>query len=460
VTILVSPALPLLIAATAVAGWLCIASGRPGLMAICLFLVFQDPLRILFGSDSSAAIAVKRADEFLVLLYGGYIALSRPLVRRILWSTRVFLAILGCYVALSISTVLHGTSLLPAVVDFMLFSKPFLILTIGCSIVSRGQGIGAAITRLSVGMALVLSFGLVFLAMPSLQGAYLEAFKPYEERLGFLVAQGFFINSGTFSWFAAVSFCVAYAAYLVFTRRHFLLLAAFSALLVLLAWRRKSLVAIALVLLASLFARSIAGTKIRLSIVIAAVVIITCTILSPYFGALADRTVDEYGSSDPYATARSALYYSSYLIATDHFPLGTGFATFGSFASALYYSDVYLHYGLQNVYGLSSRYPIFITDTFWPMVLGQGGIAAITCYALFFWILLRRTWSASRQRHESPTHNFAALCALFVLLASFAESVASHIYGSSLQAALVFLPIGFFLSTFAQGHDERSAHQH
>src|SRR6185436_21024610 len=111
-------------------------------------------------------------------------------------------------------------------------------------------------------------------------------------------------------------------------------------------------------------------------------------------------TMTEYGGDNPYENARSALYHTSILIARDHFPLGTGLATFGSHASKLFYSRVYSDYGISEVYGLSPRDSNFITDTFWPMVAGEGGVICLLAYAGFFWLLLAASWRAARRSAE------------------------------------------------------------
>ena len=88
----------------------------------------------------------------------------------------------------------------------------------------------------------------------------------------------------------------------------------------------------------------------------------------------------EYFGSD--VTARSALTTTSIEIASDYFPLGTGFGSFGSYMSRVYYSPVYIEYGLSSVYGLMnvSGADSFISDTFWPMVIGQAGFVGLLCY--------------------------------------------------------------------------------
>jgi hypothetical protein len=166
------------------------------------------------------------------------------------------------------------------------------------------------------------------------------------------------------------------------------------------------------------------------------------TSLVPYASGLWQQTVQEYGTADPYGNARWALHYTSVLIARDRFPFGAGLATFGSHASKLFYSETYGQYGLSNMFGLSERYSEYITDTFWPMVLGEGGVFCLAGYATFFVLLITAMWRAARRSADDPSSIFLATTTLLLLVGSLLESTASHTYGSSLQAALVLVPAG------------------
>ena len=67
----------------------------------------------------------------------------------------------------------------------------------------------------------------------------------------------------------------------------------------------------------------------------------------------------------------------------DHFPLGTGLASFASYASSTNYSEVYYEYGINNVYGLSQNFPHFISDAYYPS-LAQFGILGAFLFVLFW----------------------------------------------------------------------------
>jgi len=132
-------------------------------------------------------------------------------------------------------------------------------------------------------------------------------------------------------------------------------------------------------------------------------------------GTVITEQISLYTSSE--TTARAKLYTTSTQIARDDFPLGAGFGRFATYASHLYYSPVYQQYGLNNVYGLSRKYPDFIDDTSWPGVIGETGyggfaifVVGLACLVL---VLARRMLTATPDLRWMP---LAALCAIAVLL--------------------------------------------
>ena len=86
--------------------------------------------------------------------------------------------------------------------------------------------------------------------------------------------------------------------------------------------------------------------------------------------------------------ARGVLLETSIKIANDHFPFGAGFATFGSYFSAVNYSPIYLKYNIHNIHGLTKDNPAFISDSFWPMLVGQLGYIGTSFYLICIILLL------------------------------------------------------------------------
>lgn len=129
----------------------------------------------------------------------------------------------------------------------------------------------------------------------------------------------------------------------------------------------------------------------------------------------------EYYFSDETDSARQALMVTSIKIADDYFPLGTGFGTFGSFASGQNYSGVYELYGIENVYGIRQENAAFIADNFWPMILGQFGYLGFVLYAICLLIL----FIDIQKRFSIENRNLYIAkisCLAYLLISSVAES--------------------------------------
>ncbi len=90
--------------------------------------------------------------------------------------------------------------------------------------------------------------------------------------------------------------------------------------------------------------------------------------------------------------ARPVLYATSFLIFLDHFPFGTGLASFASYRSIEPYSGVYAEYGIDKVWGLSPTKPDFICDAFYPS-LAQFGVVGLSLF-IWLWVYIIRLLGA------------------------------------------------------------------
>lgn len=105
-----------------------------------------------------------------------------------------------------------------------------------------------------------------------------------------------------------------------------------------------------------------------------------------------------YFSADGDVSARQQLTRASIAIARDYFPFGSGLATFGSAVTRdlKYYSPLYYKYGLSSVWGLSPQHPSFLTDTFWPTVLGQFGFIGLVILVIALALLYKAYYARAR----------------------------------------------------------------
>jgi len=114
--------------------------------------------------------------------------------------------------------------------------------------------------------------------------------------------------------------------------------------------------------------------------------------------------------------SRAVLLYNSFNIGNDFFPFGTGFGTYASHFSGKYYSWVYELYHIDNVFGISRQYWEFISDQFWPMVLGQFGYFGLLSYLgiiyAFFTLFLRQI----KNKFNTTNYRYVPLLGLILLL--------------------------------------------
>lgn len=69
--------------------------------------------------------------------------------------------------------------------------------------------------------------------------------------------------------------------------------------------------------------------------------------------------IQYYFSVQSFRFCQVSIATKAFEIARDMFPLGAGFATFGSYYSGVYYSSVYAAYGLSNINGYASGITIY-----------------------------------------------------------------------------------------------------
>lgn len=81
---------------------------------------------------------------------------------------------------------------------------------------------------------------------------------------------------------------------------------------------------------------------------------------------------------------RRIFFEYSFKTANEYFPLGSGFATYGSDQAARNYSQLYYLYGFDKIAGLTPDNPAFSSDTFWPMAIGQFGWVGSIMYFIVY----------------------------------------------------------------------------
>jgi len=121
------------------------------------------------------------------------------------------------------------------------------------------------------------------------------------------------------------------------------------------------------------------------------------------------------------AFARPALYLGGAKILLDFLPFGSGFASFATNYSEVYYSDIYYLYGLNNIWGLSEEFSSFISDTYYPS-LAQFGIIGVLLFGYFWIYIYNQVKRFELNRVSLPLINIVYLGIAFFVIESVADS--------------------------------------
>jgi hypothetical protein len=103
-------------------------------------------------------------------------------------------------------------------------------------------------------------------------------------------------------------------------------------------------------------------------------------VLSAAVSSLFSQRVHDYGEE---ASVRVALHVTSFEIAKDSFPFGSGAGTFASTPSrSTLYSPLYYQYNIFTMFGGGPYDGSYLQDVWWPHVLAEGGFIGCACYLL------------------------------------------------------------------------------
>jgi len=125
--------------------------------------------------------------------------------------------------------------------------------------------------------------------------------------------------------------------------------------------------------------------------------------------------------------ARPLSFVTSFRIASDYFPFGSGFASFGSYFSGVYYSEIYYKYDLFWQQGFKPERPSFIADTFFPELLGQFGFFGLILFISIGILLLKEGYRIQKKNMFFKKHFLLLiLIVFFFLIESIADSTFTH----------------------------------
>ncbi|MDQ3938659.1 MAG: O-antigen ligase family protein, partial [Chloroflexota bacterium] len=271
-----------------------------------------------------------------------------------------------------------------------------------------------------------------------------------------------------YGWVAAWV-AIGLAAYYVIYRRWWLLLGSLLAGAgAFLSARRRAIIGLIVGLAAGFVAHGVGRWRwsARRWAPVGASVLALVVLFSPGIATLFEITARDYvdpvtvspppagGTPEPQRgeAARIVLYARSLDIARDYFPLGAGLGRYGSWMSRIEYSPLYAQYGIDHVYGLSPTQPFFITDAFWPQIVGETGFVGTAALLLFLAAVGIALWQATRIQLVPFAAAFC-LGALMLYVHALVETSASPMFSTGKRTYIVLGVAGIAISLLrdAQG---------
>lgn len=130
--------------------------------------------------------------------------------------------------------------------------------------------------------------------------------------------------------------------------------------------------------------------------------------------------------------ARSILLYVGIDLFKKYFPLGAGLATFGTAAAQKYYSPVYGIYGLSNRHGFTFDNPLYLTDNFWPAVIGETGLIGLVVFLVTLYFAFKYLYKKCNQT------NMSRMIIIFFIVTILSSSIATSIFAQNATVADIF----------------------
>lgn len=138
------------------------------------------------------------------------------------------------------------------------------------------------------------------------------------------------------------------------------------------------------------------------------------------------------------AGLRMQFYIAAINLSTQYFPLGTGFATFGSEMAARYYSDVYINLGWSNSWAFGKE-GLFLNDNFFAGTLGQFGFIGLGLYLICLFLLFKSVLKLDQTNKIQKITLISIIITICVVMLGSASA-------KSMMGIFTFALLGFFSS--------------
>lgn len=133
-----------------------------------------------------------------------------------------------------------------------------------------------------------------------------------------------------------------------------------------------------------------------------------------------------FGDSE---TPRNLLFQGGIKVFQQFFPLGAGFASYGSNAAYMYYSPLYFQFGFHHIWGLSLEYGHIANDNFWPMIFAQFGLIGSILFILMMIGIFKDIFFNSMYKNQMVS---LSLIIGYLLISSVGANIITGVLGVSM----------------------------
>lgn len=144
---------------------------------------------------------------------------------------------------------------------------------------------------------------------------------------------------------------------------------------------------------------------------------------------------------------RIRLIRYGFITANRYFPMGSGFATYGSDMAYKYYSKLYDYYGFDKFYGLSRFAHNCLNDCYLGMIVAQMGYLGLILFVIILFLLFKQL--NNMQINKKPK-----ALALSIFIGLVVSASATAIIKSSI-GTFIFMILGIIVG-YSQAIDENN----
>lgn len=386
-----------------------------------VLLLFQMALIYNLG-DSFFASVISYLDEVLSVVCLMYIVFHVPRKKdfskneRIFCSTALIIFFIGV-----VSSIVHmSNEFFPIIIDALNCNK-FIVIMIATIIYSKRKN---SLFKVLPALNSFVKFCSYTMAILAVSNIFLNIFPTHGYRLFLPVQKLFFEHPNDLACFGLI--CAIVLLYNSRNHNNDLCMVAITVLII--TTMRIRLVACILVIwvVYLYFVKMKMKSKLLLGLAIFAV-----AMLVGY-----EQIMNYYGNS---AETRTIVTITSFQLANKYFPLGLGFASYGTNMARAYYSPIYEVLGFTRIWGLNAENDTFLTDQFWPAVIGQFGWIGL----ILFIIMIIYLYKIIAPIQKKDIYLYATTLSLFIyeIMTSLGETA----YYNPL-ATIVFFIVGICIA--------------